>query len=88
MRLYTWLPKGKEDHIYNQPRRQALHIIAAVTDTHLVTFVVQTMTIKSDDFQALIASAIDELRNKYSDDNRDFVLLYDNAAVHRTKDVS
>jgi hypothetical protein len=31
-RLYSWLPKGTEDYLLNQQRREPLHIIAAVTD--------------------------------------------------------
>jgi hypothetical protein len=64
MRLYSWLPRGSEDHLYNQQRRQPLHVIAAVTDTDIVTFVVQTHTIKSDDFYALIPSAAEILRKQ------------------------
>lgn len=37
---YTWIPKGKESYIYNQPRRASLHIIAAVTYKGVVDFIV------------------------------------------------
>jgi hypothetical protein len=40
MKLYSWLPKGKDEFLYNQARRWPLHVIAAVTDTDLITFVV------------------------------------------------
>jgi len=62
-------------------------VIAAVTDTDLVTFVVQTHTIKSEDFQAIIPGAVEELRRKLEAGNNYFVLFYDNATVHRTQAV-
>lgn len=64
-----------------------MHVIAAVTDTTVVTFVVQTMTIKSEDFQGLISGAIEELSKRLVNEKRAFVLFYDNAAVHKTKAV-
>lgn len=50
MRLYSWLEKGKEDYLLNQQRRKSLHVIAAVTDEQLVTFIVKVDTIRGDDF--------------------------------------
>jgi len=55
MRLYNWSIKGKEDYLINQPRKQSLHIIAAVTDKQLVSYLVITETIKAENFLAFIS---------------------------------
>ena len=65
MRLYSWLPKGKEDYLLNQPRRQPLHIIAAVTDKELISLLVLTHTIKSEDFQSFLPDVVDRMRELY-----------------------
>ena len=62
MRLYNWLYKGKNDHLYNQKRSAALHVIAAVIDETLVTFIVLTSTIKSQDFEYFISGVIVEMK--------------------------
>ena len=81
------MEKGKDDFLYNQPKRTPLHVIAAVTDTQLVTLLVLTNTIKSDDFQGFLSDAMDKMKQLCSDGKQPFVLLYDNASVHKTKAV-
>ena len=81
------MEKGKDDFLYNQPKRTPLHVIAAVTDNQLVTLLVMTGTIKSDDFQGFLSGAIDKMKQICPDANQPFVMLYDNASVHRTKAV-
>ena len=73
--------------MYNQPKRTPLHVLAAVTDTQLVTVLVVTGTIKSDVFQGFLCDAMDKMKQICPDANHPFVLLYDNASVHRTKAV-
>ena len=55
MRLYNWSLKGREDYLINQPRRQSLHIIAAVTDEQLLCCEVITETIKAENFLAFLS---------------------------------
>lgn len=62
-----------------------MHVIAAVTDERVVTHVVLTHTIKSEDVMVFICDAATKMRELYSGDDRHFVFLYDNAPVHRTK---
>mgnify|MGYP003886283209 CR=1 FL=1 len=65
MRLYNWLPKGSEDYLLNQQRRVPLHIIAAVTDKEIISLLVLTHTIKSEDFQSFLPDAISRMRELY-----------------------
>jgi hypothetical protein len=62
-------------------------VIAAVTDTQLVSLIVLTGTIKSEDFLSFIQDVIMKMRELYDSNDDQFVLLYDNAAVHKTKTV-
>lgn len=87
MRLYSWLSKGKDDYLINQTRRNSLHVIAAVTDEQLITFIVLTNTIRGDDFQAFIPGVVDKMNELYGNKGKTYVLFYDNAPVHRTKEV-
>jgi hypothetical protein len=64
-----------------------LHIIAAVTEKELISILVLTHTIKSEDFQSFLPDVIARMRELYPANEAAFVLLYDNAAVHRTKAV-
>jgi hypothetical protein len=64
-----------------------LHIIAAVTEKELISLLVLTHTIKSEDFQSFLPDVIARMRELYPANEAGFVLLYDNAAVHRTKAV-
>jgi hypothetical protein len=82
-RRYSWLPKGKEDYLYNQQRSNPLHIIAAVTDEQLVSMLVLTHTIKAEDFQSFLPDVVSKMKDLLASDGGRFVLLYDNAAVHR-----
>lgn len=54
--------------------------MAAVTDTQLVTFIVLTNTSK-----LLLLKSFGKMRKFYSKDDDCLVLLYENAAEHRTK---
>jgi hypothetical protein len=59
-----------------------LHLIAALTERELISLLVLTHTIKSDDFQSFLPEVISRMRELYPEKETPFVLLYDNAAVH------
>ena len=87
MKLYNWSERGKEDYIINQPRRKSLSVIAGVTDTEIIAYTVMTHTIKGTDFVAFLEEVIAKLEKMNKDQQKTFVLFYDNATCHKAKDV-
>lgn len=62
----------------------SLHVIAAVTEQELITLYIQIETFKSDDFRGFLPDVIDKMKKRAEEYDTEFVLFYDNAAVHKT----